>query len=161
MLGQDQDSVGGGFQNDDSFQGMLSDVNVWNSVLPGTTIKEISRSCVLDEWNEANVYQWSDFLRQGGTQLLKPSPCKPFGKLDWLKARFRKFLEQWASSCIFMLCYRGDYKQNSSFRCLSTVKQINRTSRTKNGRAKNIRAFLRFLASRSTDTTPPPPPTPQ
>ncbi len=79
VLGQDQDSVGGGFQADDSFQGMLSDVNVWDSVLTGTTINETSRSCVLDEWNEANVYQWSDFLRQGGTKLLKPSPCKPFG----------------------------------------------------------------------------------
>ncbi|XP_078363428.1 uncharacterized protein LOC144647504 [Oculina patagonica] len=82
VLGQDQDSVGGGFQADDSFQGLLSDVNVWDSVLTGTTINETSRSCVLDEWNEANVYQWSDFLRQGGTKLLKPSSCKPFEFAD-------------------------------------------------------------------------------
>ena len=85
MLGQEQDSVGGDFQTSQSFQGMLSDVNIWDRVLPGPQIKEISASCVLDEWNEANVYKWADFLRQGGTTLLKPSPCKPFGTLGRLR----------------------------------------------------------------------------
>jgi len=79
VLGQEQDSVGGDFDATQSFQGMLSNVHVWDRVLPATQIKEISTSCVLDEWNEANVYEWSDFLRQGGAKLLKPSPCKPFG----------------------------------------------------------------------------------
>ena len=79
VLGQEQDSVGGDFQKSQSFQGMLSNVHVWDRVLPATQIKEISTSCVLDEWNEANVYEWSDFLRQGGAMLLKQSPCKPFG----------------------------------------------------------------------------------
>ena len=78
-LGQDQDSVGGEFEKSQSFQGMLSNVHVWDRVLPDKQIKEISTSCVLDEWNEANVYEWSDFLRQGGAMLRKPSPCKPFG----------------------------------------------------------------------------------
>lgn len=79
VLGQEQDSVGGDFEKSQSFQGMLSNVHVWDRVLPAPQIKEISTSCVLDEWNEANVYEWSDFLRQGGAMLLKPSPCKPFG----------------------------------------------------------------------------------
>lgn len=77
VLGQDQDSVGAGFQSAQSFQGKLSNVNVWDHVLPDTQIKEMSTSCLLDEWNEANVFKWPDFLSQGGARLVKPSPCKP------------------------------------------------------------------------------------
>ena len=78
MLGQDQDSVGGDFQTSQSFQGMLSNVNIWDHVLSEAQITEMSTSCVLDEWNEANVYKWRDFLRQGGTKLVKPSSCDPY-----------------------------------------------------------------------------------
>ena len=78
VLGQQQGAVGGDFDKSQSFQGMLSNVHVWDRVLPNEQIMEISTSCVVDEWNEANVYGWSDFLRQGGVMLLKPSPCKPF-----------------------------------------------------------------------------------
>ena len=78
VLGQEQDSVGGDFDSDQSFQGKLSNVNVWDKVLPATQIKDISSSCLLDKWNEANVYKWSDFLRQGGPKLLTPSTCEPF-----------------------------------------------------------------------------------
>ena len=77
VLGQDQDSVGGGFDADQSFQGMLSYVNMWDEVLLPKDIKEMSTSCLLDEWNEATVYKWPDFLSQGGARLVKPSPCKP------------------------------------------------------------------------------------
>ena len=82
VLGQDQDSVGGGFQTTDSFQGMLSNVNVWNRLLPDTQVKEMSQSCLPDKWNEGNVYKWPDFLRRGGAKLVKPSPCQPFGILS-------------------------------------------------------------------------------
>ena len=78
VLGQEQDSVGGGFDTSQSFQGLLSNVNVWNHVLSAAQITEMSTSCQLDEWNEANVYKWPDFLRQGGTKLVKPSPCQPY-----------------------------------------------------------------------------------
>ena len=78
VLGQDQDSLGGGFNADQSFQGMLSYVNLWDEVLPPEDIKEMSTSCLLDEWNEANVFKWPDFLSQGGVMLVKPSPCQPF-----------------------------------------------------------------------------------
>ncbi len=78
VLGQDQDSVGGGFESAQSFQGVLSNVNVWDHVLSAAQITEMSTSCQLDEWNEANLYKWPDFLRQGGAKLLKPSPCEPY-----------------------------------------------------------------------------------
>ena len=72
VLGQEQDSVGGDFDADQSIQGMLSDVNVWNRVLPGGQIK-MSKSCLLDA---GNVFTWFDFLRQGGAKLVQQSPCK-------------------------------------------------------------------------------------
>ncbi len=78
VLGQEQDSVGGDFESVQSFQGMLSNVNVWNNVLSAAQITEMSTSCQLDEWNAANVYKWTTFLRQGGAKLLKPSPCEPY-----------------------------------------------------------------------------------
>ena len=78
VLGQDQDHVGGGFQADQSLQGMLSYVNVWDRVLGTLQIEEMSLSCLPDKGNEGNVYKWNDFLRQGGVKLVKPSPCVPF-----------------------------------------------------------------------------------
>lgn len=79
VLGQDQDCVGGCFREQESFQGMLSNVNVWDRVIPATQIKEMSQSCLSDEWNDGNLYKWIDFLRQGGVKLVGPSPCEPFG----------------------------------------------------------------------------------
>ena len=82
-LGQDQDHVGGGFDADQSFQGMLSHVNIWDRVLGTSQIKEMAQSCLPDERNEGNVYKWIDFLRQGGVKLVEPSPCVPFTSLGW------------------------------------------------------------------------------
>ena len=75
-LGQEQDSVGGDFETSQSFQGMLSNVNVWDHVLDGTLIKERSKSCELKKGNEGNVLKWHDFLHEGGATLVYPSPCK-------------------------------------------------------------------------------------
>ena len=77
VLGQEQDSVGGGFDASQSFQGKLSNVDAWDHVLLGTQIKEMSKSCLLGELNAGNVYKWTDFLRKGGARLVQPSSCKP------------------------------------------------------------------------------------
>jgi len=76
VLGQEQDSVGGDFDASQSFQGMLSNVNVWDQVLDATLIKERSKSCELEDGNEGNLYKWPDFLHEGGARLVHPSPCK-------------------------------------------------------------------------------------
>jgi len=75
VLGQDQDSVGGGFDADQSFKGMLSNVNVWDHKLTDTRIEEMSKSCLLDEWNAGNVYRWGDFLQKAPARLVKKSLC--------------------------------------------------------------------------------------
>ena len=77
VLGQDQDSVGGGFEASDSFQGMLSNVNIWNEVLTPEQIQKMSQSCLADKVSDHKVFKWLDFLHEGGAKLVKPSPCDP------------------------------------------------------------------------------------
>ena len=76
MLGQEQDSVGGGFDSSQSFQGMLSRVNLWDRVLLGVRIQEMSKSCGPDDQYAGNVYKWLDFLREGGPKLVESPTCK-------------------------------------------------------------------------------------
>ena len=76
VLGQDQDSVGGGFSSSQSFQGSLTNVNVWSYVLSASSIKNLSKSCLS---GAGNVYMWSDFILgiKGKTAVVIPSPCSP------------------------------------------------------------------------------------
>lgn len=78
VLGQDQEKVDGDFKKGAPFQGMLSYVNVWDRFLDGSEIEVMSLSCVPDKQDEANVYKWIDFLRQGGPKLVEPSNCVTF-----------------------------------------------------------------------------------
>jgi len=76
VLAQEQDSPGGGFNPNQSFIGMLTNVNVWDHALSTAQIEQMSKSCLS---GEGNVYKWSDFIhgREGNAQVIKPSPCKP------------------------------------------------------------------------------------
>ena len=80
VLGQEQDSVGGGFDESQSFQGMFSNVNVWDNVLTPALIEDMATSCPWKEGDEGKVYYWLDFIRAGGALLDEPSPCEPLGK---------------------------------------------------------------------------------
>ena len=75
VLGQEQDSPGGTFDQTQSFQGNLANVNVWSYVLPESTIKELSGCC---RAGEGNVYMWSHFIYgiRGNPRLVIPSTCK-------------------------------------------------------------------------------------
>ena len=59
-----------------SFDGMLTNVNVWDHVLSLAEIEKMSKSCLS---GEGNVYKWSDFIHglKGKTRVFIPSPCKP------------------------------------------------------------------------------------
>ena len=80
VLGQDQDSVGGGFQESQSFQGMLSNVNIWDNVVTPATIEDMASTCHWDEGDVGKVYKWLDFIHEGGASLVEPSPCEPLGR---------------------------------------------------------------------------------
>ena len=83
VLGQDQDSVGGAFDSSQSFQGTLTNVNVWSYFLSPDTIKSMSRSCLS---GVGNVYEWSDFIYgvKGNTGIVIPSSCSPLSTQGWL-----------------------------------------------------------------------------
>lgn len=76
VLGGEQDSLGGGFESSQSFQGYLTNVNVWSYVLSSTTIKRLSKSCLA---GYGNVYKWNDFIYgiKGKTAVVMPSRCGP------------------------------------------------------------------------------------
>lgn len=74
VLGQEQDSLGGGFKERQSFKGHLANLNMWSYVLPATEVKRLSESCLA---GEGNVYKWNDFIYgiKGETVVVIPSPC--------------------------------------------------------------------------------------
>ena len=74
MLGIEQDPPGV-FQPDQSFRGMMTNLNVWDHVLSAEEIEISSKSCLS---GEGKVVKWTDLIRvrRGKTKLVIPSPCK-------------------------------------------------------------------------------------
>ena len=72
VLGQDQDSLGGGFERDQSFIGEMTAVNIWSRVLVDQDIAALSNTCLA---GEGDVFKWSDFKNhtKGGVQLIDNS----------------------------------------------------------------------------------------
>ena len=80
VLGQDQDSLAGRFSTDQSFQGLLTNLNVWDYVLCPDAIARMTKGCLFVE--PGTVYRWSDLKHgvKGKPKILFPSPCDPLGK---------------------------------------------------------------------------------
>ena len=83
VLGQDQDRVGGGFEIEDSFQGEMSEVNVWGRVITREEITRFSFDC--HRRMDGDMKSWSQFktgLRGNVRVVQRPSctECK-FGKM--------------------------------------------------------------------------------
>ncbi|XP_029436927.1 serum amyloid P-component-like [Rhinatrema bivittatum] len=55
ILGQDQDSYGGGFDAEQSFVGEITDVNMWDSVLSPS---DVQLALANDKWVNGNVISW-------------------------------------------------------------------------------------------------------
>ena len=75
VLGQDQDSVGGGFQIEDSFQGNLAEVNVWGRVLSGKEIATFSTGC--HRCMDGDVKRWPEFKTglRGSVRIVQGPNC--------------------------------------------------------------------------------------
>lgn len=69
MLGQEQDTLGGGFSESESFVGKLSGVNVWDAELTSAQIDDQLTNC--EELAVGNVVAWPDFLGQLKGKLKK------------------------------------------------------------------------------------------
>ncbi|KAL9979839.1 hypothetical protein ACROYT_G017558 [Oculina patagonica] len=72
VLGQEQDSVGGIFDANQSFIGKMTGVNIWDHVVNGQEIMRMSKSCLT---GVGNVFQWRDFKAhlKGSVKIIKPS----------------------------------------------------------------------------------------
>ena len=73
VIGQDQDTLGGGFQAKDSFKGILTEVNVWNRALVSDEIKSFANDC--GSLVQGNYKAYSDFNISSATEFIKPSCC--------------------------------------------------------------------------------------
>ena len=81
ILGQEQDLLpngrcGGNFEYNQSFQGYMTNLNLWTNVLPAKSIQEMSQTSSSEE---GDVFKWSDFKHnlKGDTEVVAPSPCVP------------------------------------------------------------------------------------
>ena len=72
VLGQEQDSVGGSFDANQSFIGEMTGVNIWDHVKRDQEIVRMSKSCLT---GEGNVFKWRDFKTRarGSVKIIKPS----------------------------------------------------------------------------------------
>ena len=59
MLGQEQDSVGGGFSPNEAFVGNMTLLNIWDRTMSALEVLALSTSC--REYT-GTVYAWPDFL---------------------------------------------------------------------------------------------------
>lgn len=56
MIGQEQDRVGGGFSESESFLGKLTLMDIWNTALTAADVKHLLNTC---ERYHGNVIAWS------------------------------------------------------------------------------------------------------
>ena len=76
VLGQEQDMLGGGFQDHQTADGELTGVNIWDKVLSPFEIVKMSRTCE-SGGATGNVKTWKDFVSgiQGNVKMAKPTCC--------------------------------------------------------------------------------------
>lgn len=72
VLGQDQDSYGGGFEQYQSFFGQMYGVNMWDIVLPVDEILRLSTNCT---HGVGNYLRWIDFVTGLHGNVTKTSPA--------------------------------------------------------------------------------------
>ena len=72
VLGQEQESVGGSFDANQSFLGEMSIVNIWDHVIKDQEIMRMCKSCLT---GEGNVFQWRDLKAhvKGSVRITHPS----------------------------------------------------------------------------------------
>ena len=76
ILGQDQDSYVGGFQQHQSFSGQMYGVNMWNRVLNAEEVSHMSANC---SYGVGSYLRWSDFVTglHGNVEITSQATCVP------------------------------------------------------------------------------------
>lgn len=79
-LGQEQDTLGGGFSPDHAFMGDISQMNLWNKALSAKDVLNIALNC---KAAVGNVRAWSDFVTGlSGVYTVTPRSYVCDGKLE-------------------------------------------------------------------------------
>ena len=73
IIGQDQDTRGGGFEKRNSMKGLLAEVNIWDRILCSYEIAALASSC--GPIMKGNVKAHDDFILKGGVKSFKPACC--------------------------------------------------------------------------------------
>lgn len=76
VFGQDQDAVGGGFKQAESFAGQLTGINLWDHVITDAEISELAKSCSAGEGNLVAMATLAGDRVKGGVLKIH-STCKP------------------------------------------------------------------------------------
>ncbi|XP_046863624.1 neuronal pentraxin-2-like, partial [Xenia sp. Carnegie-2017] len=71
VIGQDQDSLDGGFQNRNSFKGTIDAVYIWDKVLSIDDIKQLAKSC--NAYLSGYIIGYHDFKFTNTTNLIEPT----------------------------------------------------------------------------------------
>ena len=77
IIGQDQDSLGGGFSTDDSFKGEMTGINIWDHVLSAADISKLAESCSAGEGNVISMADLADEDKLRGEAKMIRCDCKP------------------------------------------------------------------------------------
>ena len=75
LIGQEQDTFGGGFELHDAFRGSLTQVNVWDRVLDASEISTLANS-ECGSRMKGNYRAYKDFAPYGYVRKYKPSCCQ-------------------------------------------------------------------------------------
>lgn len=75
VLGQEQDSLGGGFQDNQALVGKIANLNLWDTIFPLKEIVEMSKNCFS---RKGNVLSWEQFRSdiRGTVKVHEPSLCR-------------------------------------------------------------------------------------
>ena len=76
VLGQEQDAVGGSFENHQTADGEFTGFNIWDKVLSPFQIIKMSKKCKSGGLT-GNVKTWADFVSgiQGNVKMIKSTCC--------------------------------------------------------------------------------------
>ncbi|XP_055850418.1 sushi, von Willebrand factor type A, EGF and pentraxin domain-containing protein 1-like, partial [Episyrphus balteatus] len=75
IVGQEQDRLGGGFSESESFIGQIAYLEVWDTVITADQVNEFYRSC---QPYRGSLYSWTDFKGKihGGIEILPSNFCQ-------------------------------------------------------------------------------------
>lgn len=77
IFGQDQDCVGGCFDQGQSFQSELTGINIWDQVVTKEEISALAESCTAGKGNLLNMDGLGQDKAKGGVKLIDSTCKKP------------------------------------------------------------------------------------